>query len=932
VRVAAIEFTLDGVTVHAEPGTTLWEAARAQGVHLPHLCYSPGLRPDGNCRACMVEVEGERVLAASCCRAVSPGMKVLTQSERALKSRALVVELLLSDAATTDTLTRESELSAWARLLDLAPTRFPRRAPVPADASHPAIAVALDACIQCTRCLRACREEQGNDVIGLARRGEHTTIAFDALAALGASSCVACGECVQACPTGALMPAGGAGLAEIDARVDSVCPYCGVGCQLTMHVAAVDGERRIRYVTGRDGPANRGRLCVKGRYGFDYVHHDGRLTTPLKRRAGVPKDAADIERVKRGEKRLDDLFEPIGWDEALDLAAGGLRRIRERDGGAALAGFGSAKGSNEEAYLFQKLVRTGLRTHNVDHCTRLCHASSVAALLEGIGSGAVSNPVADVAHASFVLLIGANPVVNHPVAATFIKNAVDRGHATLCIADPRANALTRRARWHLRFRPGTDVALLNALLHVIVAEGLVDEAFVAARVNGYDALRRAVAEATPERMSEICGIDADVLREVARAYATAPAAMILWGMGISQHVHGTDNARALIALAMITGQIGRPGTGLHPLRGQNNVQGASDAGLIPMMLPDYRRVAQADVRAAFETLWGGAPLPVEPGLTVVEIMHAASAGRIKGLYVEGENPAMSDPDLDHARAALATLEHLVVQDIFATETALLADVILPASAHAEKWGSYTNTDRLIQVGRPALAPPGDARQDLWAIAQIARRLGLAWDVWRDAEDGDGRLAREAPVARVYEEMRRTMHGLAGVPWSRLVREDAVVTPALQEDEPGSAVVFVDRFPTADGRANLVPASYRAGPESRDADYPFVLTTGRVLEHWHTGAMTRHAAALDALAPQPLASLHPDDAAALSIDAGATIELRTRHGSVCAVAHLTPEVQRGQVFMAFAYWEAAANRLTGDALDPVAKIPGFKVTAVRVDSL
>jgi formate dehydrogenase major subunit len=919
-----IEFMLDGVTVHAEPGTTLWEAARAQGVHLPHLCHAPGLEPDGNCRACMVEVEGERVLAASCCRAVAPGIKVHTQSERAAKSRALVLELLLSDAATTDELTNASQLSAWARLLDVNATRFPRRAPVAGDTSHPAIAVNLDACIQCTRCLRACRDEQGNDVIGLALRGAHTTIAFDALAPLGASSCVACGECVQACPTGALMPARGAGLAEVDRAVDTVCPYCGVGCQLTLHVA----DERIAFVTGRDGPANHGRLCVKGRYGFDYVHHDARLVTPLKRRAGVAKDVADIERVKRGEKSLADLFEPVGWDEALDFAAGGLLRIREREGGAALAGFGSAKGSNEEAYLFQKLVRTGLRTHNVDHCTRLCHASSVAALLEGIGSGAVSNPVADVAHAKFILLIGANPVVNHPVAATFIKNAVDRGGAQLCIADPRANALVRRARWHLAFRPGTDVALLNALLHVVIAEGLVDEAFIAARVNGYEALKASVADATPERMSEICAVAPEVLREVARAYAVAPSAMILWGMGISQHVHGTDNARALIALAMITGQIGRPGTGLHPLRGQNNVQGASDAGLIPMMLPDYRRAALPAVRAAFEALWG-TPLPTEPGLTVVEIMHAAAAGRIKGLYVEGENPAMSDPDLDHARAALATLEHLVVQDIFATETALLADVVLPASAFAEKWGSVTNTDRLIQVGRPALAPPGDARQDLWAIAQMARRLGLDWDVWRDDEDGDGRSAREAPVARVYEEMRRVMPGLAGVPWRRLVREDAVVTPAAHEDAPGESVVFVDRFPTADGRAQLVPASYRAGPQTRDAAYPFVLTTGRVLEQWHTGAMTRHASVLDTLAPQPLASLHPADAELLGIADGAPIELATRHGSVRALAHLTPDVQRGQVFMAFAYWEAAANRLTGDALDPVAKIPGFKVTAVRV---
>ena len=934
---ATIEFTLDGRSVGARAGETIWSAARREGTTLPHLCHSDGLRPVGNCRACMVEVEGERTLAASCCRSIAPGMKVRTDSERARRSRALVVELLMSDAgATTDAHTRESELLYWARELGVPTERLPRRAPdayAPPDLSHPAIAVHLDACIQCTRCLRACREVQGNDVIGLAFRGAGEKIVFDAADPMGRSSCVGCGECVQACPTGALMPARGAGLAEITRRVDSVCPYCGVGCQLTWHVGPDEhGGERIHFVTGRDGPANHGRLCVKGRYGFDYIHHPQRLAVPLVRRAGVPKDVADIERVKRGEKPLAALFREASWDEALDLAAGGLARIRDAGTsgfGSALAGFGSAKGSNEEAYLFQKLVRSVMRSSHVDHCTRLCHASSVAALLEGIGSGAVSNPVEDVAQAELIFLIGANPTVNHPVAATWIKNAVDRG-AKLVICDPRTTQLTRRATWHLQFRPDTDVALLNGLLHVIIEEGLVDEAFVAARVNGYEAVKAAVAEATPERMSEICGIDAGTIRAVARAYASARSAMVLWGMGISQHVRGTDNARALIALALLTGQIGRAGTGLHPLRGQNNVQGASDAGLIPMMFPNYHRVDDAHYRAQFEALWG-TPLDARAGLTVVEIMHAATEGRIRGLYVEGENPAMSDPDLGHSRAALARLEHLVVQDLFATETAVLADVILPASAQAEKWGTYTNTDRLIQLGRPALQPPGQAMQDLWIIEQMARRMGARWNYWH-ADDGAGQAAAQEPVARVYEEMRSVMEPLTGVPWSRLVREGAVVTPALREDEAGQAVVFVDRFPTADGRATLVPTTYQPGVERPDADYPLVLATGRLLEHWHTGAMTRHARTLDALEPEPMATLHPGDAAALGIADGAPIELATRHGAVRARANLSTEVHRGQVFMAFAFWEAAANKLTGDTLDAVAKIPGFKVTAVKVAPL
>ena len=958
-----VDFMLDGKTVTARAGETIWSVARREGTTIPHLCHSDGLNPVGNCRACMVEVEGERVLAASCCRSVVAGMKVKTDSERAIKSRAMVLELLMSDAgATSDSYTRESELTRWARRLAVPDGRLPRReasAYAAPDLSHAAIAVNLDACIQCTRCLRACRDEQGNDVIGLAFRGADERIVFDAGDPMGRSSCVGCGECVQACPTGALMPAREAGLAQITRQVDSVCPYCGVGCQLTWHVGpgqtraesraagptsntvagpgtlAADSSaavvERIHFVTGRDGPANHGRLCVKGRYGFDYIHNPGRLTRPLIRLAGAAKDVADIERVKRGEKPIEALFREASWDEALDFAAGGLARIRDGAAngsgfGSPLAGFGSAKGSNEEAYLFQKLVRQAMSSSHVDHCTRLCHASSVAALLEGIGSGAVSNPVEDVARTELILLIGANPTVNHPVAATWIKNAVDRG-TRLVICDPRTTQLSRRADWHLQFRPGTDVALLNGLLHTVIAEGLVDDRFVTARVNGYDALKAAVAEATPERMSEICGIDAPTIRAVARAFATAKSAMILWGMGVSQHVHGTDNARALIALALVTGQIGRPGTGLHPLRGQNNVQGASDAGLIPMMLPNYQKVGDAQVRAQFEALWG-TTLDPRPGLTVVEIMHAATAGRIRGIYVEGENPAMSDPNLEHARSALAGLEHLVVQDIFVTETAVLADVILPASAQPEKWGSYTNTDRLIQLGRPALTPPGEAMQDIWIIEQMARRLGAPWHYWR-AEDGAGQQAAEAPVARAFEEMRGVMEPLAGVPWSRLVREGAVVTPAAREDAPGDAVVFVERFPTADGRATLVPTSFSPGVEQADADYPFVLTTGRVLEHWHTGAMTRHASMLDAIAPEALATLHPFDAQRLDVADGAMIELATRHGAVRARACLSAEVRRGQVFLPFAFWEAAANKLTGDALDAVAKIPGFKVTAVSV---
>jgi formate dehydrogenase major subunit len=909
----AIEFTLDGRKVAARAGQTLFEIAAELGIDVPHLCHKPGLEPAGNCRSCVVEVDGERTLAASCCRAPSAGMVVKTDSERARRSQKLVLELLLSDqpgaAAGQSPFTRQNELMEWAGKLGVGKPRFAAREAVASDLSHPAIAVNLDACIQCTRCLRACRDEQVNDVIGLAFRGDQAKIVFDMDDPMAASTCVACGECVQACPTGALMPAREVALPLPDKQVASICPFCGVGCQLTYNVK----DDKIVFVEGRDGPANHGRLCVKGRYGFDYAHHPQRLTKPLMRRNDAPPKSGDFQ---MDPERIMDVFREASWEEALAFAGGTLKNIRDTHGSGALAGFGSAKGSNEEAYLFQKLVRTGFRSNNVDHCTRLCHASSVVALLEGIGSGAVSNPVMDVMQAEVVILIGANPSVNHPVAASFIKNAARAG-TKLIICDPRRSDLSRLAHRFLQFHADTDVALLNALMHVIVDEGLVDEAFIASRTIGYDELRKNVEAYSPEAMAPICGIPAETLREVARLYATSRASMILWGMGVSQHVHGTDNARCLIALALMTGQIGRPGTGLHPLRGQNNVQGASDAGLIPMMLPDYQHVASPEVRERFEQAWKLAPgsLPAQVGLTVVEVMNAIDAGTIRGMYVQGENPAMSDPDANHARASLAALQHLVVQDIFLTETAYLADVILPASAFPEKTGSFTNTDRLVQMGRQAVPPPGDARQDLWIIQAMGQRLGLPWDYGH--------------VSEVFDEMRHVMPSIGGITWQRLEAEHAVIYPCLKEGDPGDPVVFIDDFPREGGRARFVPADIIPAAERPDAEYPMVLITGRQLEHWHTGSMTRRASMLDAIEPDPTALVHPLDLSAMGAQPGDLVTIESRRGAVSLYARADEGTPRGAVFVAFAYYEAAINKLTHAALDPFAKIPEFKYCAVRV---
>jgi formate dehydrogenase major subunit len=907
IDVPTITFELNGRTVSGRASETIIEIADREGVEIPRLCYKEGLDAVGNCRSCMVEINGERVLAPSCCRYPTEGMKVDSTTDRAVAAQKMVLELLLSDMPETE-YTRNNEVDQWAAKLNVGLPRFEARARVAADLSHPAIAVNLDACIQCTRCVRACRDEQMNDVIGLSLRGEETKIVFDQDDPMGNSTCVTCGECVQACPTGALMPARDVAMTVPDKQVESLCPFCGVGCQLTYNVK----DNKILYVEGRDGPANQGRLCVKGRYGFDYAHHPHRLTVPLIRRSDAPK-RGDVE---MDPSRVMEFFREASWEEALEFAGGKLATIRDTYGKKSLAGFGSAKGSNEEAYLFQKLVRTGFGSNNVDHCTRLCHASSVVALLEGIGSGAVSNPVMDVTKAEVIVIIGANPTVNHPVAATWIKNAVANG-SKLVVMDPRRSELARMSHRYLQFKPDTDVAMLNAMMHVIVHENLVDQEFIDSRTIGYDELKKNVEGYSPELMAPICGIDAETLRYTARLYATSKASMILWGMGVSQHVHGTDNARCLIALALMTGQIGRDGTGLHPLRGQNNVQGASDAGLIPMMYPDYQHVSDPKVQATFEKAWKLAPgtLDSTPGLTVVEVMHAIKHGDIRGMYVMGENPAMSDPDANHARDALAALDHLVVQDIFLTETAYLADVILPATAFPEKDGTFTNTDRLVQMGRKAINAPGEAKPDLWIIQQIAQTLGLDWNYGH--------------VSEVFDEMRHTMPSIGGITWDRLEREHSVTYPCVNEGDPGQSVVFTETFPRESGRAKFVPADIIPAAERPDPEYPMVLITGRQLEHWHTGSMTRRALVLDALEPDPVALVHPLDLAAMGGQPGDIVTIESRRGKVGLYARADDSSPRGAVFVPFCYYEAAINRLTNAALDPFAKIPEFKYCAIRV---
>ncbi len=895
--------SIDGRQVHAEEGQTVLEAALAAGIDIPRLCWDPRLTPTAQCRLCLVRLEGQPGLVTSCTEKAQPGMVVVTEDDEIREVRKTILELMLSEhrlSCQTCDMDGECKLQDYAYLYGADERAFGLREfdtdPPNYTARDEAIRYDSSLCSQCERCVRVCSEVQGLDILtlmGLGSAAPQVSTAFEM--PLQETDCEVCGNCIGACPTGALYERGSRGMGQLKnlEKVVTTCPYCGVGCQIALYVNR-DLGRIVRVGSEIGLVPNDGSLCVKGRFGYDFIHSEDRLTHPLVKRNGR--------------------FEEATWEEALDLVAGKLGDIKSEHGPDAVAGLSSAKCTNEENYLFQKFMRAAVGTNNVDHCARLCHASTVAGLARAFGSGAMTNSIEELPRADVIFVIGSNTTECHPVLGAMIRRAAQDGRAHLIVADPRKIELTRYAQIHLQQASGSDVALVNAMMKVMLEEDLWDHRFVEERCENFEAFREEVLRTDLEEAAHVTGVPLSDIRRAARLYAGAERAAIIYSMGITQHTTGTDNVLTLANLAMLTGNVGRESTGVNPLRGQNNVQGACDVGALPDVYPGYQKVDDPDLRRKFEEAWG-VTLPVEPGLTVVEMMNAAADGDIKGLYVMGENPMLSDPDIGHVKEGLERLDFLCVQDIFLSETAELADVVLPATCFAEKDGTFTSTERRIQRVRRAVAPPGEARPDWEILCDLASRMGYPMH-YEHPSDVMDEIASVTPIygGVHYERLEGT-----GLQW-----------PSPTADHPGTPYLHKGRFARGKGRFHPVP--YRPPAEVPDDEFPVVLTTGRKQEHWHTGTMSRRSRVLDWLLPHGELEMSPALADRYDVGDGETIRVISRRGSVEVTARVVDKPRPDSVFMAFHFREAPANVLTNPALDPIAKIPELKVCAVRLEKV
>ncbi len=901
-----VKITIDGQEIEADKGANLLVTARENGFDIPSLCFLEKLTPTAACRMCIVKIEGRRGLVTACSTPVEEGLRVTAFDEEIEEYRRITLELHLAEhdyECPVCDANGECELQDLAYRYDMGVEKN-RSIPsllmgkqegglrLPHDKTSPVLEYEAAKCIRCGRCIQACDEIQEKGVLGFVHRGYHTFVSAE-FGAWKNSTCDGCGECVQVCPTAALTEKP---IVErfrpfdAERKVTTTCVYCGVGCQLDMWVK----NDRIVRVRGAESRPNNGRLCVKGRFGYEFIHNPERLKRPLVKRNGE--------------------FIETDWDEALDIVASRFKQIHRDHGSEALAGLSSAKCTNEENYIFQKFVRTVFGTNNVDHCARLCHAPTVAGLGMAFGSGAMTNSIPELADADCILVTGANVTETHPVTATYIKNAVRKG-AKLIVVDPRKIDLVDHAYIWVRQNSGSDVAWINGIMHVIIEEDLLDKKFIAKRTENFEELKQTLAQYTPEKVEEISGVPADKIREIARIYAKSPSSSIVYAMGITQHTTGTDNVLSLANLAMVAGQIGRESTGVNPLRGQNNVQGAGDMAALPNIFPGYQKVTDAESRKKFAREWKVDSLPAEPGLTVTEIMNAALDKRVRGLYIMGENPMLSDPNLRHVEEALQEVDFLVVQDIFLSETARMADVVLPAASFAEKDGTFTNSGRSVLRVRKAVTPPGGAKPDWQIVTELAQRMGYSMSY--------------SSASEIMDEISRVAGIYGGISYKRLENEE-LHWPCPTADHPGTLYMHKDEFKR--GKGKFHPVDYLPPAERPDHNFPLVLSTGRMLYHYHTATMTRRSQPLNTFAKDAYVEINAKDLEQIGACDGCRVRVITRRGDIEIFARKSDRVAAGTVFIPFHFHESPANRLTNDVLDPVAKIPELKVAACRIDKM
>ncbi len=886
-----VPLTIDGLAVEGENGDTVLTAARKAGIKIPSLCASPHLKPYGGCRLCLCHVEGQAGLPAACTTPVRDGMRVRTDSEIVNRHRRNILELFLSEQADGG-LGASEPLLALSRQFGLGAVRYrePEKRAAPVDASNPYFAFDPAKCIVCARCVRVCDEVQGTFALSLAGRGFGTRVIAGNDVGYAASNCVSCGACVKECPTDALFEKAMAEFGRPASATRTTCTYCGVGCQFD---AGVRAGRIVQMAPVDESPVNAGHACMKGRFAWDYLYAPDRLTTPL-----VRKDSQWIE---------------TSWEDALSILAERFGRIREVHGPDALAVISSSRGTNEENYLISKFVRCVLGTNNIDNCARVCHSATVTGMMEAFGASAATNSMDSIEHARLIMVVGANPTEAHPVLGARIKRAARRG-TPLIVVDPRTIELTKYAALHLRLRPGTNVALLNGLGHVIVTEGLTDRAFIESRTEQYEDWVETVRPCTPEATERLTGVPADLIRQAARLYAESGASMCIHGLGVTEHKFGSHGVIALCDLALATGNVGRIGTGINPLRGQNNVQGSCDVGSMPTYFSGYQRLDDPDLRALHETVTGR-PLPQKRGLKIPDMWDAALAGTLKGLWIVGYDVAQTDPNLKKVREALGRLEFLVVQDLFMSETAKYAHMVLPGAAFVEKDGTYTNLERRVQRVRKVVDPPAGILPDWRVFCEVATRMGYPM--------------RYDHPSQVMEEIARLTPTMRGITYERLDREPGLQWPVPDAGHPGTSIMHQERFPR--GKAQFIGVDYLPPGEEPTADYPFVLITGRILEHYCSGAQTRRTRIME-IVDQDALEIHPDDARKLGVRGGQRVKIVSARSETVMPVTVSARVAPGQLFASFHFPENNLNTLLSSSADEASKCPEYKVSTVRLEKI